>query len=284
MLRSEWLEAFIAFAERLNFTHAARALHLSQPALFVQIGKLGEEVGVPLYFRQGRQLQLTDSGRRLLAFAREERDRRSEIVGELRTGRSRPTVTLAAGSGSYLYLLGPALREFLRVTTARLRLLQRDRAGTVEAVRRGEAQLGVAAFDAVPDELEPQLLQRVPQLLVMRRDHALARRRRPALRDLEGASLIVPPVGQPQRATLEQALSSAGVRWQVAVECTGWTLALRFVELGLGLTVVNGCCEIPRGLVARPLGELPAVLYYLVSRRGATLGAEARRLRSVILA
>ena len=62
MLRTEWLEAFIAFAERLNFTHAARALHLSQPALFVQISKLGEAVGVPLYFRQGRQLQLTMLG------------------------------------------------------------------------------------------------------------------------------------------------------------------------------------------------------------------------------
>ena len=113
MLRAEWLEAFIAFAERagLNFTpRGALPLHLSQPALFVQIGKLGDEVGVPLYFRQGRQLQLTD--RRLGAcwrFAREQRDRDGEIVGELRTGRSRPTVTLAAGSGSYLYLLGPAL-------------------------------------------------------------------------------------------------------------------------------------------------------------------------------
>lgn len=283
MLRTEWLEAFIAFAERLNFTHAAKALHLSQPALFVQIGKLGDEVGVPLYFRQGRQLQLTDAGRRLLAFAREQRDRDGELVGELRTGRSRPTVTLAAGSGSYLYLLGPALREFLRLSPARLRLIQRDRGGTAEAVRRAEAQLGVAAFDALPDELEAQLLTRVPQLVVMPRQHALAKRRRLKLRDLEGASLIVPPVGQPQRATLEQALSSAGVHWQVAVEATGWTLLLRFVELGLGLTVVNGCCEIPRGLVARPLGELPSVSYYLVSRLGATLGVETRRLRNLIL-
>lgn len=283
MLRAEWLEAFIAFAERLNFTHAAKTLHLSQPALFVQISKLGEALGVPLYTKQGRQLGLTDAGRRLLAFAREQRDRDGEVVSELRTGRSRATVTLAAGTGSFLYILGPALREFLRLSPARLRLLQRERPGTVEAVKSGEAQLGVAAFDAIPDELEPQLLTRVPQLVVMPRQHALANRRRLKLRDLEGLSLIVPPVGQPQRATLEQALSSAGVRWQPAVEATGWTLVLRFVELGLGLTVVNGCCEIPRGLVARPLGELPAVSYYLVSRQGATPGVETRRLRNLIL-
>ena len=200
---------------------------------------------MPLYSRQGRQLVLSDAGRRLLAFAREQRDRDGEVVSELRTGRARPTVTLAAGTGSFLYLLGPALREFLRASPARLRLLQRERGGTVEAVKSGEAQLGVAAFDAVPDDLEPQLVTRVPQLAVMPRQHPLAKRRRIRLRDLDGLQLIVPPVGQPQRATLEQALSSAGVHWQVAVEATGWTLVLRFVELGLGLTVVNGCCEIP---------------------------------------
>jgi DNA-binding transcriptional LysR family regulator len=284
MLRTEWLEAFIAFAERLNFTHAARALHLSQPALFVQIGKLAETVGVPLYTKTGRQLLLTPAGQRLLAFAREQRERDGEVLSELRTGRAHPTVTLAAGTGSFLYLLGAALREFLRVSPARLRLLQRERGGTVDAVKSGEAQLGVAAFDAIPDDLDAQLLTRVPQLVVMPRQHELAARRRLKLRDLEGVSLIVPPVGQPQRATLEQALSSAGVRWQPAVEATGWTLVLRFVELGLGLTVVNGCCEIPRGLVARPLHELPSVSYYVISRAGGAPGAETRRLRGLILA
>jgi DNA-binding transcriptional LysR family regulator len=279
MIKSEWLEAFIAFGERLNFTHAARALHLSQPALFVQIQKLGEAVGVPLYDKSGQKLLLTDAGERLLAHAREERERSRELLDELRTGSAHPTVTLAAGTGSYLYLLGPAIRAFRRASTARLQKLQRDRRGTVEAVRRGEAQLGVAAFDALPEDLESRLLTRVPEVLVLPRQHRLAKKGQVRLTDLDGESLIVPPVGQPQRATLEQAL--AGVSWQVAVEATGWSLVLRFVELGLGLTVVNGCCEIPRGLVARPVAELPSVAYHLVSRR--ELRSEAKRLRDLIL-
>jgi LysR family transcriptional regulator, low CO2-responsive transcriptional regulator len=51
----------------------------------------------------------------------------------------------------------------------------------------------------------------------------------------------------------------------------------------MGLTVVNGCCEIPRTLVARPLHELPQVTYYVVAQRGAQLGPEAKRLRSLLL-
>jgi LysR family transcriptional regulator, low CO2-responsive transcriptional regulator len=284
MLKSEHLEAFVAFAEHLNFTHAAHALHLSQPALHVQIKKLGEEVGVPLYRRRGQKLELTVAGQRLLLHAREEQQRGREILDELRTGSPHPTVTLAAGTGSYLYLLGPAIREFMRTSPARLRLLQRDRAGTALALRQGEAHLGVGAFDALPDDLDAQLLLRVPPLLVMPRRHPLAKKRRVRLEDLQDAPLIVPPVGQPLRATLAQALSSLGIRWQVAVEATGWSLVLRFVELGMGLTVVNGCCEIPRTLAARPLPELPHVSYYVVTPRGAQLGAETKRLRALLVA
>ena len=67
----EHLRSFVVFAARANFTHAARELHLSQPALHVQIRKLTEAVGRPLYVRSGRGLRLTRDGERLAAFGRE---------------------------------------------------------------------------------------------------------------------------------------------------------------------------------------------------------------------
>lgn len=282
MLRSEWLESFIAFAERLNFTHAAQALHLSQPALFVQIAKLSEALGVVLYEKRGRQLVLSDAGVSLLAFARDAQRRSAELETALRTGVLQQSVTLAAGTGAFLYLLGPGIRDFMRRSPARLRLLHRDRAGTVESVRRGEAQLGVAAFDAVPDDLAAQLLTRVSQLLVVPQRHRLARKRAVKLTDLDGEALIVPPVGSPQRATLSQALDSAEVQWRVAVEATGWELVLRFAELGVGLAVVNGFCRIPRGLVTQPLNELPRVAYYLVERRASQPSEAVTELRRAL--
>ncbi len=284
MLRSEWLESFIAFAERSSFTHAAKALHLSQPALHVQIAKLTEAVGVALYERHGRQLALTDAGVALLGFARDSRARSAEVVALLRTGAREASVTLAAGTGAFMYLLGPGIRDFKRVSPARLSLLHRDRAGTVDAVRAGEAQLGVAAFDALPDDLDAQRLTRVPQVLVMPKRHPLARKPRLRLADLRDAALIVPPVGRPQRATLAQAFDSADVPWRVAVEATGWELALRFVELGIGLAIVNGCCRIPAALASRPLQELPRISYYLVERRHSPLSESAAQLRRILRA
>jgi DNA-binding transcriptional LysR family regulator len=69
--RSDWLASFVAFAVEVNFTRAARAVPLSQPAFFAQIKKLEECVGVPLHVREGRTLALTEAGVATAAFARD---------------------------------------------------------------------------------------------------------------------------------------------------------------------------------------------------------------------
>ncbi len=75
MIPLDRVDAFIAFAEKKSFTHAAKQLHLSQPALFAQIQKLEEQLGVSVYRRKGRSLEITDEGERVLGFARELRQR-----------------------------------------------------------------------------------------------------------------------------------------------------------------------------------------------------------------
>ena len=80
----EWLRSFVVFAEHLNFTRAAEALHLSQPALHVQVKKLAEQLGVTLYERRGRGLALTPDGRRVLAFGRELLARCERFSDDLR--------------------------------------------------------------------------------------------------------------------------------------------------------------------------------------------------------
>ncbi|MCA9551676.1 MAG: LysR family transcriptional regulator, partial [Myxococcales bacterium] len=64
------LRSFVAFAEHLNFTHAARSLNTSQPALHTQIRRLEDELGQRLYRREGRALVLTPAGKRALRSAR----------------------------------------------------------------------------------------------------------------------------------------------------------------------------------------------------------------------
>ena len=107
ILDGELLQAFAAFADTLNFTHAARRVGLSQPALFERVRRLSDALEAPLYERVGRQLRLTERGQRVAAHAHDALARAEAFLGDLRGEPARETVTLAAGEGAFLYLLVP---------------------------------------------------------------------------------------------------------------------------------------------------------------------------------
>jgi DNA-binding transcriptional LysR family regulator len=275
---SDLLAAFAVFAETLNFTSAARRVGLSQPALFERISRLQSLLDVPLYRRAGRALELTPQGVKVAAHARECAARDAAFLGELRGQPATDTVSLAAGEGSYLYLLGPALRRFSAEEPAQLRLLTLGARDACLAVLSGEAHLAVCALDIVPEDLLVEDLARTPICLAMPRGHRLARRREVALAELGGERLILTPAGQLHRDLVGRALGRAGQPVADPIEADGWPLMLRFTQLGLGVAFVNGICALPQGVVARPVPELGSITYRLLRRRGARLPGAAERL------
>jgi DNA-binding transcriptional LysR family regulator len=282
MIRSEWLASFIVFAEELSFTRAAARLHISQPAFHVQISKLAETLGVTLYQRAGRGLALTAKGRELLAFARETRDETDAFLERFAGGGAVATTVLAAGEGTLLYVLGPSLRAHA-ARGERLRILTRDRQGTLDALATREAHLGVAALDVVPDGVRATRLRRAGMVLAMPRAHRLARANRVQLRDLAGERLIVPPPDARYRQTLTRVLGAAGVDWEIGLEASGWPLMLEYTRLGVGLAIVNDICRLPAGTIAVPMPELPAIDYYLLEPAGRRRGASIETLRALII-
>lgn len=267
MIDSEWLRSFVVFGETLSFTHAARRLHISQPALHVQIRKLGESLATPLYGRRGRALELTAQGRKLLAYGREQQERENLLLDELRPGSGDGSVVLAAGEGTIMNLLSPALHAFQRSKAAKLRVLTRDRDQALAAVQLGEAHVAVTVLDDVPANLVARRVARVGAVVVVPKAHRLAKKRSLSIRDLRDEPLIAPSPGRPLRASLARAWAEAELTWSPAVEANGWELMIRFVELGMGLAVVNDFCQAPRGTVRRRLSGLPAVHYQLVRLR-----------------
>lgn len=177
---------------------------------------------------------------------------------------------LAAGAGALLHVLGEGMRAFSRAYEGRLEIMTADATAAVDAVARGSAHVGVSAIDigaSAPSDLDAHRITDVGQLVVVPREHRLAKRRRLALRDLEGERLVLPPEGRPQRMMLDALFAAHGVRVTAGALATGWELVLRLVELGSGLAIVNASVKLPRGLVARPLAELPRIRYVALTRR-----------------
>ncbi|MFD0724989.1 LysR family transcriptional regulator [Lysobacter brunescens] len=269
------LAAFAEFAEDGNFSRAAVRLHISEPALHTKIAKLAASVGTPLYVRRGRTIEITEAGRRVQRLARDMAASMAAFRDDMRDDATTRPVVLAAGEGAFLYLLGPGIRAHLANRRHALQLMTADGAAAVEAVRAGRAHLGIACLDAMPRDLDAEPLTRVGQVLALPRKHPLAMRRSIRLKDITDAGLIVPPAGRPHRMMLSQMLQSAQVPWHAAVEASGWELMLHLVKLGMGLAVVNACCRMPAGVVARPIPELPALQYMILSRKEGVVGAAA---------
>jgi DNA-binding transcriptional LysR family regulator len=259
-VNSEQLFAFVTFAEYRNFTRAAAELHISQPALHVQIRKLGEAIGRPLYARSGRELVLTAEGERLAAYGREIRERGDHVLAEIRGERSIGPTVLAAGQGAFLYLLGAAIKRFRHP----LRVLALPGPEAIEAVRSARAHVGVVATEVPPHDLAVAKLRTVGQHVIVPASHRLAQRRSIAPRDLAGESVIVAPAGSAHRTMLEHHLR--GIAWTRAVEVTGWELMLQLARLDIGLAIVNDFCEPPRGMVAIRLAGAAAITYYVIAR------------------
>jgi LysR family transcriptional regulator, low CO2-responsive transcriptional regulator len=263
----DWLFSFVVFADHLNFTRAAEVLHITQPALHAQIRKLAEDVGAPLYRRDGRALILTAEGRRLAAFGREVQTRGTDVLAELRGDCSRGPVILASGQGAFLYLLGPAIKRFPKDRWP-LRLVSMSGPDTVQAVRDARADVGVAVLTEPPTDLDCKTVRRLGQTVFLPRGHRLSKRRSLKPGDLDTESIVVAPEGSPHRAMLSQALATAEARWSIAVEATGWELMIQFVRYGLGIAVVNDFCPVPRGLVGVRLEGVPDVEYQVLTRPG----------------
>lgn len=281
-INSDALAAFHVFADHLNLTRAAEALHISQPSLHAKLATLARELGRPLYERRGRRLVLTPDGEAVARFARDSDDRLSRFLDELReTPVARPIV-LAAGHGAYLHVLGDAIRRTLAERPGGLRLLRTNRDEMLDALRNGRAHLGVSVLDVLPADLVTVPVAAYPQVLLAPVGHRLAGRRRIRLRDLAGEDLVVPPPLRPHRIALERRLREAGVPWNVAVEIEGWPLAVHLAELGVGLTVITGCVGPTEGLVAVPIADLPRVTYYAAHRAEALEDPRTKALLSSI--
>lgn len=283
MTDSFLLDSFVAFATTLSFTHGARQVGVSQPAFFERIRKLEESLGISLYEKQGRALALTSAGERVLAHAKEAGARHATLLTELRGESPRGSVTLAAGEGSYLYLLGSALADFSKNGDTELELLTVGGNRIVEVLRRGEADLAVAALDLVPQSLVAEDLVRTPLCIALPLGHPLSKRKSVRLAQLAGERFVLSPEGQRHRDLVMRALASRGQAPARVLEADGWPLMLAFVRMGLGVAIVNAICRAP-GVVLRPLPELGFVTYRLLRRKALRARAEIDRLAQCILA
>jgi len=234
------LETFRVVALAGTISAAARALHLSQPAVSAQIRELEDECGRPLLVRMARGVRMNADGRRLLEHAQRVEEALRAAADAVRAGPDEGgELVVAASQTTAAFVLPPLLAEFLhsrkgtavRVevgnTSAVLRWLAEGRVplGLVEGLRRAP---GVRLERFLDDELLPVVASSArPEMLSVRR-----------LADLDGIPIVWREVGSGTRAVVEHALRRTGyrrARRRADVSLGTNTAVKAAVLLGLGI-------------------------------------------------
>jgi DNA-binding transcriptional LysR family regulator len=237
------LRYFVAVAEELNVSRAARRLNLSQPPLTRQIQALEAMVGAPLFTRSARGMELTDPGRVLLAEAR-------NLLAMARQSMERAR-SVAAGQVGRIHVAGfgspmiGALPQFLarfreRQPRVELVLTTLNRPEQVLALREGRISAAFTWRGNDAPEMASEAFVRENLLAVVGAQHPLAKRKRLALRDLASVPLVVQGSGPRPNFTdtLLAMCAQAGFQPEIAQHVGDSLTAVALVASGFGAALV----------------------------------------------
>lgn len=180
MIELRHLRYFAAVAEELHFGRAAQKLHIAQPALSRQIQRLEEEIGTRLLERTQRSVALTAAGKAYLARANRILDEVAQAGGEaLRVANGEAGALKVSFIHSSTYNLTPAALDLFTTRHPRIHLeLQESTVfQQVEALDRGEVDIGLLRPPLESKELEWETILTEDFVLAVPQTHRLAKRR-----------------------------------------------------------------------------------------------------------
>jgi len=235
------LRVFSEVARQLSFAKAAQTLHLTPPAVTMQIRELEGHVGMPLFDRSGRQVTLTTVGEYMLVYARKilatlkDAEDAAARLQKLEAGQ------LSIGMVSTAeYFLPRLLAQFRREHEGvEIRLAVGNREQLVKMLHA--AEVDIAIMGRPPKELatraEPFAAH--PHVFVAAVDHPLVRAEQISAEELRDQGFIVREPGSGTRTALEKFFADAHVSPRVTMEMASNETIKQAVMAGMGLSFLS---------------------------------------------
>ena len=250
------LKSFLKVAEEENITRAAYALFLTQPAVTQHIRTLEKELGVSLFDRTGRGVQLTPEGNALREYAKRGLsilDEGKQVIADLRAGAA-GRLSLGAGVTTSIFNLPKWLNifheEFPKVDVV---VLTGRSAEIIEHIMDREVDLGFVTSPTDHPNLCTVGLYDEEIVLVSPPGHPLTGRV-VSPDELSNAPLIMFPPGAGFREFLDRTLPEAGFHASIKMQTDSVEAIKSFVAVGLGLSFLPSSAveaEIEAGILAR---------------------------------
>jgi len=279
------LRALAAVHSDRSVTAAAKRLHLSQPAVTLQIRNLQALAGLPLIQRTGDGMLLTDAGREVLALSEriEAAITDCETSLEMMAGKTAGRVSIGAVSTAK-YFVPFMISGFSRLhpnVDVTLSIGNRQEIGT--ALRGYDLDFAIMGRPPADIDMDVRLIGDHPHVIIAPTGHRLARKSRIALADLAEETFLMREPGSGTRGLMEQLFETARVRPKIGMAMSSNETIKQAVIAGLGIAFISAhtvATELDeRRLVTLDVVGLPVVRqWFVLSRKDKILLPPARAM------
>ena len=283
------LRALAALDACGSITAAAGRLHLTQPAVTLQLRNLQALAGLPLIQRSGDGMLLTEAGREVLALTEriEAAMAACATALEMMAGKTGGRISIGAVSTAK-YFVPFAISGFSKLHPGiEVRLTTGNRQEIGAALRGYDLDFAIMGRPPVDIDMDVQLIGDHPHVIIAPTAHPLAGNTRLALRDLAGETFLTREPGSGTRMLMEQLFESAGIQPTIGMEMSSNETIKQAVIAGLGIAFISAH-TVATELVEHRLAKLDVVglpivrQWFVVNRRDKVLLPPARAMRQFL--
>lgn len=235
------LKVFAEVAKCGSITKAAESLHMTQPAVSIQMKQLQESVDIPLIEIIGKKLYLTEAGERLYSMQQtiqEHEEAFQAYTSELKGGLTGNLSISAASTAKYFlpYLLGAFQKKYPKVKIT-LKVTNRDE--VLQHLYDNKFQLAI--LTQLPDDStiisNPFLIN--PLVMACPPDHSLLNKKNLTLKDLKDETFIFREPGSGTRMVMERLLKEAVIEPNIAMELGTNEAVKQAIMAGIGISLIS---------------------------------------------
>jgi DNA-binding transcriptional LysR family regulator len=292
--RLKQLRAFYQVVRCGSISRAAEKLYLSQPSVSLQIQALERELAITLFERRGPHLKLTPEGEVLYQLSEPLVDGIDKLqenfaahFGKLESGE----LNIGAGESTILYVLPEPVRRFVSAyPKVHLKLHNVTGRDGLKMLRADEIDFAVGSMLEMPEDIEYTPVVSYDPMLITPWHHPLADKAAQGgeitLADVSQYGLILPPAHLSTWRIVKYVFQQHNLTFTVTLEAGGWEVIKKYVELGMGISIVTDICLTGAENLARiPLTRyFPKRGYGLVVRKGRFLSPQAERFIDLLRA
>lgn len=283
------LQCFSAVARHLSYTRAAEELHLTQPAVSMQIRQLEQQAGLALTEQLGKQVYLTEAGEEVHRYAKSilgQVDEMDDVLDKLK-GFSGGRLRIAAISSANYFapkLLGTFHQRYPDVSVS---MDVTNQSAVVKQVIDNEVDMAIMGQPPDNSHLEAIPFMDNPLIIVAEPGHRLAARKRIALKDLEKEVFLTREPGSGTRGAMQRFFREQKLKLTTGMEMGSLSGIKQGVQAGLGLGLLpRGAVEVELmlgRLVELKIKGLPIPRHwYVVMQKGKRLSVAAEEFRHLL--